>query len=80
MYNTITIKKLILVCIKPINLILIILGASQEYESTSGNNIGVGVGGTGGNVGVGISGGIPIGGRSINRRLILSLVDASKNT
>jgi len=53
---------------------------AEEYESTSGNNIGVGVGGTGGNVGVGISGGIPIGGRSINRRLILSLVDASKNT
>ena len=53
---------------------------AEEYERTSGNNIGVGVGGTGGNVGVGVSGGIPIGGRSINRRLVLSLIDASKNT
>ena len=59
---------------------LFIAYQAETYESNSGNSLGVGVGGTGGNVGVGVSGGIPIGGRSIHQRLILSVTDASKNT
>jgi len=50
---------------------------ASEYLTESRNTLGVGVGGGGGNVGVGVSGGIPIGGRLINQRLTIDVIDAS---
>ncbi len=43
-----------------------------------GNNVGVVLGG-GGNVGFGVSGGIPLGRKKIQQKLILSFVDANTN-
>lgn len=51
---------------------------ASEQVSNSRNTIGIGVGGGGGNVGVGVSGGIPIGGRIINQRLTIDIIDASQ--
>jgi hypothetical protein len=50
---------------------------ASEYLTESRNTLGIGVGGRGDNVGVGVSGGIPIGGRLINQRLTIDVVDAS---
>ena len=52
---------------------------ASEYISNSRNTIGIGVGGGGSNVGVGVSGGIPIGGRVINQRLTVDLIDAEND-
>ncbi len=43
------------------------------------NTIGVGVGGGGRNVGYGISGGIPIGGRTINQQFTIDFIAVSKD-
>lgn len=51
---------------------------ASEQVSNSRNTLGIGVGGGGGNVGVGVSGGIPIGGRVINQRLTIDIIDASQ--
>lgn len=53
---------------------------ASEYETASGNTIGVGVGGGGGNVGVGVSGGFPIGGPTTYLRLTLDLIDAKNDS
>lgn len=53
---------------------------ASEYETASGNNIGVGVGGGGGNVGVGVSGGFPIGGPTSYLRLTLDFIDAKNDS
>lgn len=53
---------------------------ASEYETTSGNRIGVGVGGGGGNVGVGVSGGFPIGGPETYLRLTLDFIDARNDS
>ena len=50
---------------------------SQEYQEAARNNVGVGLGGTGGNVGGGISIGIPIGQNQLNRQIIFEFVDES---
>lgn len=52
---------------------------TSEYETASGNNIGIGVGGGGGNVGVGVSGGFPIGGPDTYLRLTLDFIDAKND-
>ncbi len=51
---------------------------ANESISNSRNTLGIGVGGGGGNVGVGVSGGIPIGGRTINQRLTIEIFEASE--
>lgn len=50
---------------------------ADEIISNSRNTLGIGVGGGGGNVGVGVSGGIPIGGRVVNQKLTIDIIDAS---
>ena len=50
---------------------------AEEVISHSRSTLGIGVAGGGGNVGVGVSGGIPIGGRVVNQRLTIDIVDAS---
>jgi len=52
---------------------------ANESVSNSRNTIGIGIGGGGGNVGVGVSGGIPIGGRTINQQLTIDIIDAHKD-
>lgn len=52
---------------------------SSEYQERSRNNVGVGVGGTGGRVGGGISIGIPVGQNKLNRQIIFEFVDENKN-
>lgn len=52
---------------------------AKESISNSRNTIGIGVGSGGGNVGVGVSGGIPIGGRTINQQLTMDFIDAEKD-
>ena len=49
---------------------------ASEYLSESRSTLGIGVGGGGGNVGVGVSGGIPIGGNTVNQRLTIDIIDA----
>ena len=56
------------------NSLSIVIQAS-EYETTSRNTLGVGIGSGGGNVGVGVSGGIPIGGREQHQQIILEFYD-----
>lgn len=53
---------------------------ASEYETASGNNIGIGVGGGGGNVGVGVSGGFPIGGPDTYLRLTLDFIDVKNDS
>ena len=50
----------------------------SEYVTESRNTLGIGVGGGGGNVDVGVSGGMPIGGRLINQRLTIDVIDTSR--
>jgi len=52
---------------------------ASESVSNSRNTIGIGIGSGGGNVGVGVSGGIPIGGRTINQQLTIDVIDAHKD-
>jgi hypothetical protein len=49
---------------------------ASESVSNSRNTLGIGIGSGGGNVGVGVSGGIPIGGRTINQQLTIDIIDA----
>lgn len=53
---------------------------SFVFQSNSGNNVGVGVGGSGRNVGGGLSIGIPVGNSGIQRQILFDFVDASKNS
>ncbi len=49
---------------------------SESYQDVNnGNNVGVGVGGSGRSVGGGVSVGIPLGGSKLNRRLIIDFRD-----
>lgn len=52
---------------------------STEYQTPSRNSVGIGVGGSGRNVGVGISGGIPIGGPEVYRKITFDFIDAQKD-
>ncbi|SDS05275.1 protein of unknown function [Formosa sp. Hel1_31_208] len=52
---------------------------SSEYQQQRGNNVGVGLGGTGRNVGGGISVGLPIGQTQMGRQIIFDFVDENKN-
>lgn len=52
---------------------------SEEINSRTNSNVGVGVGGTGRNVGGGISIGIPVGINKIQREVIIEFVDDSQN-
>lgn len=52
---------------------------SAVYQSNSGNNVGVGLGGGGRNVGGGLSIGIPVGNSGVKRQLLFDFVDANKN-
>ncbi len=52
---------------------------AHESVSESRNTIGVGLGTGGRNLGVGVSGGIPIGGKSVNQRLTLDFIDVVKD-
>lgn len=52
---------------------------AREHVSSSGNTIGIGVGGGGRNMGVGVSGGIPIGGNVINQKLTFDFIDVQKD-
>ncbi len=52
---------------------------SAVFQSNSGNNVGVGVGGGGRNVGGGLSIGIPVGNSGVQRQILFDFVDASKN-
>lgn len=52
---------------------------ANETVSPSRSRLGIGVGGGGGNVGVGVSGGIPIGGRTINQELIMDFIDVQND-
>ncbi len=51
---------------------------SSEYQERARNNVGVGVGGTGGHVGGGVSIGIPVGQNKLNRQIIFEFVDENK--
>ncbi len=51
----------------------------KEGAIRTRNTIGVGIGGGGRAVGYGISGGIPIGGRSIDQQLTLDFIDAQQD-
>ncbi len=53
---------------------------SFVFQSNSGNNVGVGVGGGGRNVGGGLSIGIPVGNSGIQRQILFDFVDANKNS
>jgi len=53
---------------------------SVQYRSNPSNNVGVGVGGTGGRVGGGVSVGIPLGGSGLKREIRFDFVDSQKNT
>lgn len=51
----------------------------RESVSNSRSTIGVGLGTGGGNVGVGVSGGIPIGGKTIDQELTVDFIDVKKD-
>ena len=52
---------------------------SSEYKEAARNNVGVGLGGTGGNIGGGVSIGIPVGQNKLNRQIVFEFVDENKN-
>ena len=52
---------------------------ARESVSNSRNTIGVGLGTGGRNLGVGVSGGIPIGGKTVNQKLTLDFIDVTKD-
>lgn len=51
---------------------------SQEVTFNNGNNVGVGVGGTGRNVGGGVSIGFPINSNKRNREIVIDFVDKDR--
>jgi hypothetical protein len=53
----------------------VIIDVQAELVESSGNAVGVGVGGTGGQVGGGVQVGIPLNGRSQKRRITFLVVD-----
>ena len=53
---------------------------SEEYQSGTQNNVGVGLGGTNRNMGGGVSIGIPVGGNQWERQIQFDFIDAQKNT
>ncbi|GMN07615.1 hypothetical protein MTsPCn5_30040 [Croceitalea sp. MTPC5] len=53
---------------------------SSEFIENSGNNVGLGIGGTGRNVGGGVSVGIPLGSSSIQRSIQFDFIDSQKNS
>ena len=52
---------------------------SSEFRNVSGNNVGIGVGGTGRNVGGGVSVGLPIGNSGWQRQIQFDFVDSQKD-
>ncbi len=52
---------------------------SSEFQTAPGNNIGIGVGGTGGNVGGGVSVGLPMGNTGWQRQIQFDFVDSQKD-
>jgi len=52
---------------------------SSEFQQASGNNVGVGVGGSGQNVGGGISIGIPMGQSTLGREIKFDFVDETND-
>lgn len=52
---------------------------TRQYQEARHNNVGVGLGGSGGRVGGGVSVGIPIGQAKINREIVFEFVDESKS-
>ncbi len=52
---------------------------TKEGSISNRNTIGVGIGGGGRNVGYGISGGIPIGGKTIDQQVTLDFIDAKQD-
>lgn len=52
---------------------------SKEQESLNRNTIGIGIGSGGRNGGFGISGGIPIGNRKIDQKLMVDFVESKNN-
>ncbi len=52
---------------------------SVEFQQQSGNNVGVGIGGTGGQVGGGITIGLPIGQTQMAREIVFEFVDETNN-
>lgn len=52
---------------------------SRSFQAPRNNNVGVGVGGSGGNVGGGVSVGLPIGSANVEREIIFDFVDEEKD-
>ena len=52
---------------------------TKETLTQSRNTLGIGIGSGGGNVGIGVSGGIPIGGNTIEQQFTLDFIDAEKD-
>lgn len=52
---------------------------SEQFETPSRNNVGIGVGGTGRNVGVGISGQIPLQSNTLTQVFTIEFIDTSKD-
>lgn len=48
---------------------------ASSFEIPSQNNLGIGVGGTGGNVGIGVSGGIPLSSSKTQMRITFDLIN-----
>lgn len=51
----------------------------EEYQQSSRNTLGVGVGGSGRNVGVGVSGGIPLGGPDTYLKLTFDFIEVAND-
>lgn len=52
---------------------------SRDFRNPQNNNVGVGVGGTGGNIGGGVSIGIPLGRTNVDREIVFDLIDSQKD-
>ena len=52
---------------------------TRQYQEAGQNNVGIGLGGSGGRVGGGVSVGIPIGQAKMNREIVFEFVDESKS-
>lgn len=52
---------------------------ASESVSNSRSTIGIGLGTGGRNMGVGVSGGIPVGGKSVNQKLTMDFIDVTKD-
>lgn len=52
---------------------------TREYQESRHNNVGVGLGGSGGRVGGGLSIGIPVGQANVNREIVFEFVDENKS-